>query len=603
MYMHIREIPTQVFKNIARTKGIPVGGNINLIREKVMACVSEAEIFSVSEQYNHTRRASTYIYYQIEKKKDGDLYHEITKSIIPEKELKPKLNEKPQISFFSKKENKLYIHIAFRGDSKIVRDEWTPITYTPPIFAIIVIHELENILEIRCRKEKIEIIENWISENLGLDKIKIKFTNQDLQKMKDILKAVKNSNTLQIKSGGIASLKISMATVQDDADNNSDVKKIIEIVNANNYEDIAPTFILQNGVRVRGNSEDGTFYIPKHITEEESFLVLSALKLVLTYKAGHELDLSILNLPKQSETRRVREITDEIINEKLIKTKLTEDERECAKEFLKNITLDQQKRLEKFFIQIALNCEEETANKLIKGLISVGLLKKNNGIRCLTCGFISNEKIEDYDECPSCLSRQIKENINYSVVGFIRPEHRPDDIFKPDRAILLKKYYRFKQSDGRDNVEKKESLEDLAEYLFSSLNGINCIEKDKQTSDGEIDRIFENRHTKDKLITNLGLNFRVECKNTLEKTDSKEITCFASKIGRNPGSHGVFVSKSGFTGLGNKYPQSCRETLKKLKDDKIYILPISGEDLEKIISDGKSLVDVLYDSFSLVENL
>jgi hypothetical protein len=128
-----------------------------------------------------------------------------------------------------------------------------------------------------------------------------------------------------------------------------------------------------------------------------------------------------------------------------------------------------------------------------------------------------------------------------------------------------------------------------------------CTGRDQNTSDGEIDRIFQNNHTRDKLVAELGLSFRAECKNTSVKADQQTITQFHTKVKNSGSRFGVFFSRSGFTGLDSKHTSSCREALKNARNlDTIYILPVTDDNIRSVVEDGRSFVDVLWDSYNLV---
>jgi hypothetical protein len=293
--MKSENIPTKTLRELAKEKGLPQGGKATALRERIAGSIPSSEVAAYAQDYLHTKRAFSYIFYRVTKGDVSAIFDKLTNDHPVDQELKPApLDETPKVNRLSRDNDVVYIHIAFRGDTKHAKDEWELIEYTPPVQAVVVLHTKDNVLEIRSRKEKIETIEKWISGYLKCGVERIKFANMDLQKIKEILKAVKNSNTLRMKSGLLGTVRLAMASNSSDSDKDETVKRIREILESSGYDDTSPTFIMKNGVRVRGNSEDASFYIPKHITESEAKIIMRALILVTSGATG-SIDLSLLS--------------------------------------------------------------------------------------------------------------------------------------------------------------------------------------------------------------------------------------------------------------------------------------------------------------------
>ena len=144
-------------------------------------------------------------------------------------------------------------------------------------------------------------------------------------------------------------------------------------------------------------------------------------------------------------------------------------------------------------------------------------------------------------------------------------------------------------SGGNDASEKGKTLENLAQYLFSSIEGFNA-EPSTRTGPYELDAIITNSSNHPFLRT-LDTYIPVECKNWREPIGSPEVTQFIGKLSLFKCNTGIIVSKQGIKD----------ETVNELRKDayrrsNIYVLVFNVSDIHSIIQ-GRDLVSLLIEKF------
>jgi hypothetical protein len=185
-------------------------------------------------------------------------------------------------------------------------------------------------------------------------------------------------------------------------------------------------------------------------------------------------------------------------------------------------------------------------------------------------------------------------------------EKKTEEIFKPNYFQLQKFLSRLiasRKSD--DSQQKKVDLEEFSEYLFSCLEGFECIDKDRRVADHEIDRVFCNRNTSDALLSRMGPFIMVECKNIALPVSTRDLGHFINGLRASECNFGIFISTAGFSGLkrGSYTLADCGVTLRDAKHDGIIVLPIDLEDLTDIAERKKGLIEILWDKYYAITKL
>jgi len=147
-----------------------------------------------------------------------------------------------------------------------------------------------------------------------------------------------------------------------------------------------------------------------------------------------------------------------------------------------------------------------------------------------------------------------------------------------------------KASEGTDNSVKRKSMEDLAQYLFSSIEGL-YVKPSTRAGPYELDGIVTNISPHPFLKT-LDTYIPIECKNWREPIGSSEITQFIGKLSLFKCRFGILLSKEGMK----------EETVDELRKDAcrrsdIYVLVFDKNDIKSIIN-GKDIVSLLIDKFT-----
>jgi len=166
-----------------------------------------------------------------------------------------------------------------------------------------------------------------------------------------------------------------------------------------------------------------------------------------------------------------------------------------------------------------------------------------------------------------------------------------DDLFQIDREKLKELLDAIETA--RSNKEKKKSLEDLAEYLFSSIYGVRVIGRNVRTETSEIDLVLEFDHWIygiHPFFKEVGSHFMVECKNWKKPVGAQKIRNFSRDIKKRKVTFGCLISKEGIT----------RDAYKEIRDVFIgegqIIIILSKKDIENVIK-GKNLIEILKEKY------
>lgn len=139
--------------------------------------------------------------------------------------------------------------------------------------------------------------------------------------------------------------------------------------------------------------------------------------------------------------------------------------------------------------------------------------------------------------------------------------------------------------------EKKETLEALADYMFSGIQGFT-VHITKKTATSDLDRIIRNRSLHPD-IQLMGPYILLESKNWNRKVTSKETQSFATKLERHQCQCGVLLSRLGVSG-----PSQSEITTARNKGH--YIMEFNEDDIKRVIA-CENLIELLIQKFEAVK--
>jgi len=145
------------------------------------------------------------------------------------------------------------------------------------------------------------------------------------------------------------------------------------------------------------------------------------------------------------------------------------------------------------------------------------------------------------------------------------------------------------QKNNTDNKMKRETLEELAQYLFSSVEGL-YVQPSTKTSTYELDNIITNSANHSFLRT-LDTYIPIECKNWKKPIGAPEITQFIAKLSLYKCNMGIIMSRHGIK----------KKTVNELRKDAyrrlgIYVLIFDENDIKRII-EGKDIISLMIDKY------
>lgn len=151
--------------------------------------------------------------------------------------------------------------------------------------------------------------------------------------------------------------------------------------------------------------------------------------------------------------------------------------------------------------------------------------------------------------------------------------------------------------DQATNVHQKgRRFEDLAAYLFSSLDGVEVVERDINMDSEEIDLVLWNARIESVLIPWESVIF-VECKNWSERVGAPVVDNFLMKLRRRYLKTGIFIAANGVTGtFFNSDDRGAVGNLKMVLQEGIRVIIVTMDDLRNIsnIDDLRILIKKKY---------
>jgi hypothetical protein len=196
----------------------------------------------------------------------------------------------------------------------------------------------------------------------------------------------------------------------------------------------------------------------------------------------------------------------------------------------------------------------------------------------------SEEEISDFHvDSANRLIRKIQLYNKFFNSIINQEEVIKDAYFKKELLLLLDRIPLIKSS-----AEKGRALENLMEIVFSSIPGLEVIEKRVSTQDEEIDLQIKNNIAGAFWISLTSPSFFVECKNWSGKVGASEVRDFETKLinHRKLVKVGFFISFSGIT-------KEAGNTLKRGSREDHHIVLIDGNDLFNLAKSKKSTIEWL----------
>lgn len=172
--------------------------------------------------------------------------------------------------------------------------------------------------------------------------------------------------------------------------------------------------------------------------------------------------------------------------------------------------------------------------------------------------------------------------------------YKPKIEYEIDFAQLAKYWEKVKRA--RTNKEKKDTLENLADFLFSSIRGIEVIDRNVRTSAEEIDLLLKNE-SNNLFWRQLGSPLLVECKNWSKKIGTDEVIIFKDKLESHDIKVGILIAVKGITGTKRK---DAVLKMREYKQRGFRIVLLTGEDVEDMCDGGNptdKLQEKYYDVF------
>jgi len=136
-----------------------------------------------------------------------------------------------------------------------------------------------------------------------------------------------------------------------------------------------------------------------------------------------------------------------------------------------------------------------------------------------------------------------------SLQPYLAPFYEPKIQLEINSTELRKLWNKVKSSGT--NKEKKDTLESFAEFLFTSIEGIDIIDKNVRASAEEIDLILANESEKP-FWRQLNSPLLVECKNWSKKIGTDEVKKFKDTLESHNIKGGILIATKGITGTKRK---------------------------------------------------
>ena len=165
----------------------------------------------------------------------------------------------------------------------------------------------------------------------------------------------------------------------------------------------------------------------------------------------------------------------------------------------------------------------------------------------------------------------------------------PDPASEPRRIFRVAEYERLHDAalNATTAAAKGDALEELAEYMFLCVPGLDTKARNLRTLTEEIDLAFSNQG--DGFWREAGNPFIVECRNLISPVGAKMVRDFVGKMRTKAMRTGFIVTTNHVTKTG------VFEQRQALRDG-LTVVSVEGKDLSRITTD-KDLLRVFEDRY------
>jgi hypothetical protein len=162
-----------------------------------------------------------------------------------------------------------------------------------------------------------------------------------------------------------------------------------------------------------------------------------------------------------------------------------------------------------------------------------------------------------------------------------------------ERLFHVNPYYLKELLERAKNDPTGESMEELATYLFSCVDGFEPIPK-QQTEAFHFDVVVRNLIRTHPLLSMLGEYIGIEAKNIKDTVSAEQLNHFIHKLRLHNMRCGIIFTNKGISGIeyaGDlKYGKNIQ--IKTFNRDNLIVFDITLDDIERIIQ-GNNLISIL----------
>jgi len=191
---------------------------------------------------------------------------------------------------------------------------------------------------------------------------------------------------------------------------------------------------------------------------------------------------------------------------------------------------------------------------------------------------------------PDEILRETNElNLDMALDAFrleISLEKKPEKFQKEKFCIFLDLV-----KNASSNMAKKNTLENLAAYLFNSLEGFSVIKSNYRGPSEEIDLLVANE-SNDVLLAPLGTPLAIECRHRKTPAGSKDIRDFKGKLDDVGLKSGILITLKGVS--GDRYDAIA--VIREARKAGISIIVVSINDLSSI-GEGNDPIETIKECF------
>jgi hypothetical protein len=147
------------------------------------------------------------------------------------------------------------------------------------------------------------------------------------------------------------------------------------------------------------------------------------------------------------------------------------------------------------------------------------------------------------------------------------------------------------------NNQKGDQFEELCEYIFNELTGVEIVARDHLMASEEIDLVLWNAQTEE-VLTPFENTILVECKNWSAPVGAPALDNFIAKVRRRGLKTGIFIAANGVTGdfINGQGNDGAIDIIKTSLGEGIRVIIINRADLDAIqnLDDFRTLIKKRY---------